>query len=346
MFKSARIKLTVWYLIIITCISISFSVVIYRILSGEIERFEQISRARIERRLRENMPLFLPDQPGIAPLPFSITNPELLSETEHRILIMLIVINGAIIIASGGLGWILAGKTLEPIAAMMDEQQRFIQDASHELRTPLTSLRSAFEVYLRDKNPLLSDAKQLMQDSLTDVAKLQSLSDSLLSLAQHEHISTKYHTNPVRLAETLAEAEKKIASLAKIKHVRITYQPTDVRVVGNQDMLTDLFVILLDNAVKYSEAHSSVTVSVAKTDGHISVSVKDHGTGIKKTDLPYIFDRFFRGDKARVTSPSGGFGLGLSIAKRIVQTHNGSIDVKSKEHQGTTFTVTLPIFFS
>jgi len=155
MFHSARLKLTAWYLLIIMIISAMFSLVIYKVLSNEIERFERVQRFRIERRLETGLRRF-PNQ-------IRITNPELIEETKQRILLMLIAINLGILIISGGLGYLLAGRTLKPIKEMVDEQNRFISDASHELRTPLTSLKTAMEVTLRDKNLSLLSAKKTIK---------------------------------------------------------------------------------------------------------------------------------------------------------------------------------------
>ena len=150
MFNSARLKLTAWYLLGIMCISILFSSIIYRGLMSEVNRFEQIQRFRFERRLEEGE---IVPKTIIFKLPPPIPgSQELIEETEKRILIMLITVNAGIFIISGLLGYVLAGRTLKPIKEMMDEQNRFISDASHEFRTPLTSLKSGFEVFLRNKH--------------------------------------------------------------------------------------------------------------------------------------------------------------------------------------------------
>ena len=142
MFSAARIKLTGWYLLIIMSVSICFSIFIYQILIREVERFARIRAIRMQERtfgrFSETVPL-------------SALEAELIEDAKGHIILNLLVVNGVIFVISGGLGFILAGRTLDPIASMVDEQNRFISDASHELRTPLTSLKSAMEVNLRDK---------------------------------------------------------------------------------------------------------------------------------------------------------------------------------------------------
>ena len=164
MYKTARIKLTAWYLLIIVMVSLSFSTIIYRSYSDEVERFERTQRLRFAIRF---------ERPT-----------DLLEDSKHRVLMTLIYINGLIFVTSAGLGYFLAGRTLKPIEEMVEEQNRFIADASHELKTPLTSLKTAFEVYLRDKNGTLPDAKMIITESITEVNKLQFLSESLLKLAR------------------------------------------------------------------------------------------------------------------------------------------------------------------
>lgn len=333
MFQSARVKLTLWYLLIIMLVSITFSVGIYGILSREINRFERIQRFRIERKLREGG-IFNPMPPP---------NPELLEETKRRIIFLLVLINGAILVVSGGFGYILAGKTLQPIKEMVDEQNRFISDASHELRTPLTSLKTTMEVSLRDKNLTLEDAKKLILESVVEVNKLQSLSEELLQVAQYEKpdLHSKFAT--VSLDQVIRDAIHKITPLAKQKEIVIKFEDKKIELVGEKYSLTDLVVILLDNAVKYSHNRSKVIVNTEKTDGFVLISVQDHGIGIDEKDSPHIFDRFYRADLARLKTSSGGYGLGLSIAKKIVEIHHGTITVENKLKKGSTFTARLPV---
>jgi two-component system, OmpR family, sensor histidine kinase CiaH len=339
MFHSARLKLTAWYLLIIMTISVMFSIIIYHDLSQEINRFEQIQRNRIERRLLENFP-------APPPMPLPTANPELLIETNHRILLMLTLVNTGIFILSGGLGYFLSGLTLKPIKDMMEEQNRFISDASHELRTPLTSLKIAFEVYLRGKKPTPQEAKTLITESIDEVNKLQSLSESLLLLAQYEKPREQMVFEKVSLSHVVTLAVKKIKPIADHKKIGIISKTQDITVKGNTYSLIDCLVILLDNAIKYSKEGSNVSVTVGKTDSNASISVTDHGIGIATNDIPHIFDRFYRADSARIKASTGGYGLGLPIAQKIVDTHKGTIQVKSKVNVGSTFTIRLPVSFS
>lgn len=343
MFRSARLKLTAWYLLIIMCISIAFSVVIYQGLSREVERFARIQEVRNERRLRLQLPSDSL-QPLIPSTPSSLElDVDLILETRQRILFALIFINATILIIAGGLGYILAGKTLRPIQQMVDEQNRFVSDASHELRTPLTSLKAAFEVYLRSQKPDLPEAKTLIQESIGEVNRLQSLSESLLQLTQYQTLSENIPFKSASLKTIIDNAVHKVEPMAKQNKITIKTDVPNLRLEANAYGLTDSFVILLDNAVKYSAPNKTIIIHAKRTDGKIILSFIDQGIGISEKDIPHIFDRFYRADSARTKKDSGGYGLGLSIAKKIISMHHGSIEVKSILKKGSTFIVQLPI---
>ena len=343
MFHSARLKLTAWYLFIIMLISISFSVVIYKVLTNEMERFVRTQRFRIERRIREGefFPLDVHFQETLPKVP--IMDPELVEEMKRRLVFILIAVNGGILIISGGFGYVLAGRTLKPIREMLDEQNRFITDSSHELRTPLTSLKSAMEVNLRDKHLTLKSAKTLIAESIKEVNKLQSLSDELLQLAQYQKPQTRVKFEKLSLAEIVKKAVSKVKPQAKQKEIVIQDKTQDIEIEGNKDGFCDLLVILLDNAIKYSKPRTKILVRGQKTGDSLQISVEDQGIGIDKKDILHIFDRFFRTDIARSKVNAGGYGLGLSIAKKIVDIHHGSITVESKLNKGSVFTVHLPM---
>ncbi len=327
MFKQARIKLTAWYLLIIMLISVSFSVVIFRIMTIELNRFEQMERVRIERRFPQP-PLFI--------------DPAAISEIKQRLLMRLAVINMFILAGSALAGYFLAGRTLKPIAEMLDEQNRFITDASHELRTPLTALRSEIEVSLRNKRITLGDAKKLLLSNLEETDRLQNLSDGLIKLAQYQTGINGFPLTGVSLKHVLTEAVKAVHRTAQNKRITITNAAGSHTIRGNQQALTELFIILLDNAIKYSPKGKMIRMTSMKKDMHVLVQVQDQGVGVAKEDIPHIFDRFYRADKSRTKFTIDGYGLGLAIAKEIVERHKGVITVESTPNKGSTFSVELP----
>lgn len=347
MFHHTRLKLTAWYLLIIMTVSISFSAVIYRAFTIEADRFGRLQRFRIEqRRMRQDI-MYPFDDPAAPMMLDPIDDPDLLTNLHRRILTVLFMINGSIFILSGALGYMLAGRTLQPIADMVEEQNRFISDASHELRTPLTALKSTIEVYLRDKHLTLADAKLALKESIEEVDTLQSLSNSLLTLAQYRESNPSSLYSTVSLPSIVSAAVKRVKPLAIKKHITIHTKLAEAEVMADEAGITDVLVILLDNAIKYSREKSTITIGIKKTSRKTQLTVKDEGIGISKEDMPHVFDRFYRADSARTKKnphlPAGrqdGYGLGLAIAKKIIETHRATIHVESEPEKGSTFTIT------
>jgi two-component system, OmpR family, sensor histidine kinase CiaH len=333
MFQEARIKLTSWYLLIIMLISIIFSLVIYSGINGELGRFERLQ----ELRVRREQQLMIP-----APLPPEIhgLDRQSIAAARTRLTLTLIFINVGIFVIAGLSGYFLAGRTLEPIKEMMDEQNRFVTDASHELRTPLTSLKTSIEVNLRNKNITLEDAKKLIESNLEDVENLRVLSDGLIRLAQYQKPSGNMTFERISIKNVVDVAIDRVKTIATKNKIKINEKIEKIEIEGDRKSFTELLVILLDNAIKYSRKNSEVSI-IANKDDKIIISVSDKGIGIDEKDLPYIFDRFYRAEKSRSKKEVLGYGLGLSIAKKIVEMHGGVIDVKSEKNKGTTFTVIL-----
>jgi signal transduction histidine kinase len=343
MFQNARLKLTAWYLFIIMLVSLSFSMAIYTMISNEVDRLALVQKLRIERRLHESD--FLPPELRIQiPNPsLQLIDPDLFSETKHRLALVLILVNGSIFILSGGLGYLLAGRTLKPIQDMHEEQNRFISDSSHELRTPLTALKSSMEVSLRDKNLNLKDAKKLISESIGEVDKLKYLTDGLLQLTRYQKPVSRPKFEILSLSQIITEARIKVTPLAAQKNISLKTELADFEILGEKYSLIDMLIIFLDNAIKYSPDNSEVSVETRKSENTVKIIIKDRGIGIDEGDIPHIFDRFYRADSARSKASVGGYGLGLPIAKNIVAIHHGTIIVDSKINKGSTFTVCLPL---
>lgn len=328
MFRSARIKLTLWYVFIAFIITAFFSVLAFNGFRLEFERgLERQQRIIIQREY---------NGPPPAGLDYRRIDPNVLSEIREWLILRILLIDGLIIVISAASGYFLAGRALKPIRIMVDEQNRFISDASHELRTPLTAMSTSLEVGLRDKKINLEKARQLLEENLTDVKELQTLTNNLLLLAYY---NKEGNNSAVNLKDILQKAIDKVTPLAKNKRIQIIFTSNKYYIKGDEQKLIQLFVILLDNAIKYSSSGKKINIKAKKTDGKIEVSVKDEGIGIKTEDLPHIFDRFYRSEKSRTSS---GFGLGLSIAKKITEEHGGNIKALSEPEKGTTFLINLP----
>ncbi len=339
MFKKARLKLTAWYLAIIMLVSATFSVAIYRVLITEVIRVARSQQMRIERLY------FGPTYNTTLP-PTIYFDTDLLTETQRRLIFSLILINSGIFVLAASVGYILAGKTLSPIQEMMDEQGRFISDASHELKTPLTALKSSMEVYLRDPSPTLDEAKSVVTDSITDINRLQALSESLLALSAYQQpLSSQLSLTTTTLGAAVAQAIERTRAKAALRHITVkTVGAPAAKMVIQADppKLADAAVILLDNAIKYSKRGGTVTIRTALHGDVAILSVADTGIGIAEADLPHIFDRFYRADSARTHADEGGYGLGLSIAQHIAHLHQGTLIATSRAGKGATFTLSLP----
>ncbi|MDO8570552.1 MAG: HAMP domain-containing sensor histidine kinase [Candidatus Daviesbacteria bacterium] len=334
MFTKARFKLTGWYLLIIMIISILFSGVVYQ------QSTQEIGRGLRMQALRFNRERALEEQLSHS---FDIS---VLEEAKKRIALQLLFINLGILVLSGLSAYFLAGKTLKPIEKTLDEQKRFISDASHELRTPLTALKSEIEVTLRDKNFNLKEAQKLLQSNLEEVDKMQSLSNYLLTLNKYQNSKIKLDLEMVKVSEVLEKAILNVQKLATKKNIRILQKGKDVETITNYQSLIELISILLDNAIKYSGQSKTILISTKYDHKNVYISVKDQGIGMRASDIPYIFNRFFRADISRSKTQVEGFGLGLSIAKGIVEPLHGKISVESSLNEGSTFLITLPIKFS
>lgn len=343
MFRSARLTLTAWYLLIIMIISLAFSFVIYAGSTNEYGRLLRMQKFHQEHpeyqlRILQGNNIQIEQLPEPSPV-----DTQVIEDAELRLLERLGLVNLVILVLSAGAGYFLAGRTLAPIKQMVDDQNRFITDASHELNTPLTSLRTGIEVNLRDKKLTIAKAKDVLKSNLEEVESLQLLSSDLIKLTQYRQSNGNLSFVPVSLKKIIEAASDKVSVLAKTKGIMVTLDVPDVYIKGEERSLTESFVVLLDNAIKYSEEKAEVSVTGKQIDGKVEIKVHDHGIGIDKKDVPHIFDRFYRADKSRTKQHIPGYGLGLSIAQRVVEFHKGTISVASMVGEGTTFTLTFPI---
>jgi heavy metal sensor kinase len=225
------------------------------------------------------------------------------------------------------------------------ETRRFTADASHELRTPLAVIRAEAELALG--RPLgQEELQQTLGSILEECDRLGRLTEQLLALARHDTGPADKHREPVRLPELLGGLMETLGPLVEAKGLALRFDPgpaaDGVVVAGDPDQLRQVLLNMLDNAIKYTPAGGTIEVEVQPTAHDVQVRVRDTGEGIPAEHLPHVFERFYRVDKAR-SREMGGAGLGLSIAKSIVEAHGGRIELDSAPGGGTTCTVTLPL---
>jgi heavy metal sensor kinase len=236
-------------------------------------------------------------------------------------------------------------ETLNEMIGRLDEAfqriTRFTADASHELRTPLALMRTTAELALRGDQPQ-QEYRESLGQILAELERTSHLVENLLLIARVDSSGAQLQLSGIDLTQTLREACLQAAPLFQAKHIQFDSQIPQhpIAVKGDAQALRRLFLILIDNAVKYTPSGGSVNVSAGQTNDAAVVTVIDTGIGIPSADLPHIFERFYRVDKAR-SREQGGAGLGLSIARWIVETHGGQINIDSQLNTGTTVRVSL-----
>lgn len=218
-------------------------------------------------------------------------------------------------------------------------QRRFVSDASHEMRSPLTSIRSNIDILRRALDAPREDREEMLADVASELDRLSRLISDLLQLARAD-AGHKMEMTEVRLDTLVIDVHRQMLVQAGDRTLELG-EMVPVTVSGSIVWLKQLLHILIENALKYTPSGGSIELSLTRADNHVLLKVSDTGFGIAESDLPHIFDRFYRADKARARD-EGGAGLGLSIARWIADQHGGDITVESSPGQGTTFTLALP----
>lgn len=249
-----------------------------------------------------------------------------------------------IMLAAGG-GYYMADKNIKPLEVLFKREHEFAADASHELRTPLTVLSLGVESLQNDDDSKLSVfAKDVLHDMRHETVYMSGLIEALLSLARGDEESMALKKEKLDLTELASKVCRKMQPLAVKKGLKLQtdFAAQKVCILGDKSKIEQLLIIFIDNAIKYSES-GTITAVVEAESMHAVIKVIDEGIGISESDAEKIFERFYRVDKAR-SRAIGGFGLGLSIAKIIVQRHGGTVSVKPRSPHGSIFTVRLPLY--
>jgi signal transduction histidine kinase len=321
-FQEARLKLTGWYFL-------SFSILIL-LFTGLTLQAKESSFIRVHTTVNS-----------------TVSEPQALEqfqqsydEFNRRFKERLLMFDLVVLVIGVFLSYWLSGKTLQPIQVMLKDQEAFAADISHELRTPLTIMQAEMEAYERtggSKNP-----RQVINSLRDEVMRMTHLIDGLLLLVRQNSLQLRKSFSPVALDELV---EKAVTSLSPIaKHKRISFEvriDESPMIQGNPHQLLQVLLILMDNAVKYSDSGKTVQISVEADKSAGMITITDEGYGISAEDLEQIFSRYYRATKGKAMRQKGT-GLGLYIALKIIDLHHGSIRVKSKLNQGSTFSLRFP----
>ena len=252
----------------------------------------------------------------------------------------------ALLMIAGG-GWFLARKSTRPVERSIDQMSRFIADAAHELRTPTAVIRTRADIALQQPRQA-AEYEAALGAIAADSARLGHIIEDLLTLARADAGQRPLDRAPAYLDDIALDAAESLRVIATRKGVMIAVDAFDeAPIEGDQALLRQLVVILLDNAIKYTPGGRTVHVGVRVVDARAELTVRDEGEGIPAADVPRVFDRFYRGDPSRTRGPvegaGEGVGLGLSIAKWIADAHDATIAIQSTLGAGTRATVSLSL---
>ncbi len=232
---------------------------------------------------------------------------------------------------------------LQRIESAFVRVTQFTADASHELRTPIALVRTRAEITLRkERSP--SVYREALEDILAESQRTSALLQTLMALARSDKGASGLRTELIDFSEAMRDAAKRGRTMSQSKNIDWSDNiPAEaIPVLGDQEALLRVALIIIDNAVKYTQEGGQVHFTVWKNSTETGVDVQDSGIGVEEPDLPHIFDRFYRADRAR-SRDNGGAGLGLSIAHSIVSAHHGEIKVETRPQGGAKFQFRLPL---
>ena len=249
---------------------------------------------------------------------------------------------GLIILILVMIGSILISKiAVKPIQQAWQRQIEFTADASHELRTPIAVIRSSGEIMLENSKETIESQMQWLENILYENKRMEKLVENLLLLSRADGREVELNKNMIPLGILIDGRIEAMKTLAQEKGITLEREgKEELEIYGDEQRLSQLITILLDNAIKYMNRPGKVIVRTQNKGKKVLLSVADNGEGMEEADRKHIFQRFYRADKSRGNKQEG-YGLGLSIAKWIVESHNGNIWVESKKGVGTTFYIEL-----
>jgi two-component system, OmpR family, sensor kinase len=236
-------------------------------------------------------------------------------------------------------------RMISRLQAAFERQRQFTADASHELRTPLAVMRGDIEIALR-RNRSADEYQEVLASNLEEIIRLSRLVEDLLMLARADAGPADLHFEPMNIGDLCSQVVDYLAPLAEVKNQALAYQSdakAELTIKGDAQRLKQMLLNLLDNAIKYTPGGGRITLTLMKDSKDAVMIISDTGRGIPTEDIPHIFERFFRHSRSTSDKTVQGSGLGLSIVKWIVESHQGNITAENNSAGGTKFTVRLPL---
>ena len=276
---------------------------------------------------------------------FLVVGQSLAPEQQALTSLLFVLVGGGVVglILSFAGAWFLAGRALVPIGQAFQRQQQFVADASHELRTPLTVLRSVTDLLNQHRNEPLETNGVLFDDLRQEIGRLQRLTGDLLTLARSDREQLDLAVAPMDIGVLASDVVRRAMPLANENGIALSINREDDASIAevDPDRLQQVLLILLDNAIKYTPTGGRVTVAVCRQRNDAIIEIVDTGPGIAPEHLPRLFERFYRADSAR-SRKQGGIGLGLAIAKTLIDAHGGELTLSSNAEGGTRARIRLP----
>lgn len=260
---------------------------------------------------------------------------------RNTVITVYLICVASIFILSVAASYMMSSRTIKPIVSNLEKQLNFVSDASHELRTPLAIIQSKLENILTDSNKTVYEVSEDLAVSLKELNRLTKLTSDLLVLARDDQQRLKLELEVINLNTLIKDTIEPFIEIAQIQEKKFIYSGEDVYLKLDRNKIYQLLIILLDNALTYTNPFDSITIMLSAYQNEVLLEVKDTGIGINEKSLEKVFERFYREDKAR-SRDTGGNGLGLSIAKTIVAHHKGRILAEVNYPKGTVFKVYLP----
>lgn len=268
-----------------------------------------------------------------------MVNGEVNSRNE---IVRIYMISAILMILAGAIASIILSITaMRPIIETLNKQMAFVSDASHELRTPLAIVQSKLENTLTKSNLTVYDVSEDIAISLKEVARLNKLTTDLLQLARSDSSRDKINFENVNLTQIVRETSDIFREMAALNKKEFTLELEEVNAFVDRNKITQLLIIILDNALRYTNEKDEIKVSLTTVNSDFHLEITDTGIGISEETKKHIFERFYREDKAR-SRETGGNGLGLAIAKTIVEEHMGKIVADHHEPKGTKISIIIP----
>ncbi len=341
MIKSARLRLTLWYLLIIASVTLFFSSLVY----GSVVMAAKRAISSQETGYLNSYLKVHSDDPQTAEIKKYLMNDErTLIDFKNKVLMNLLALNGVIILLGGGLSYLLSGVMLKPIQEKIDAQKKFMSNAAHELKTPISVLHTEIELALRNHRAKKEDYKKHLISLKEEVQNLRHLSDELLRHGKWDISKEELIFEELNIKILVEETIEILLPLANDRDITINKDLQSGSIKGNKTSLIELMTIILDNAIKYSPEGGSIDIKSYVANRRVHIEFKDYGVGIPKSEIPKIFERFYNSDKKREKTGIQGYGLGLSIAKNIAVLHDAKIEVKSRLKKGSTFSIIFKQF--